>query len=273
MKPCIITCAITGAEVTKDQNPAVPYTVDEIVNEAFGAIEEGASIIHLHARENNGKPSSDIAIFKEIIDKIQQTHPDVIIQVTTGGAASMTIQERAKVLELPIEMATLDCGTLNFGDSDIFVNRIEDIRYLADIMNQRFVKYELECFEKGHIDTVKYLIKKGVITKPFHFSFVLGVLGGMTGEYRDFLFMKESLPDGATYSVAGIGKYEFPLALHSIQNGGHVRVGLEDNLYIEKGILAKSNKELVRKVKMMIIENNRSVSTPQETRQILGMEN
>lgn len=272
MNPCIITCAITGAEVMKEQNPAVPYTVTEIVNESIGAIEEGASVIHIHVREDDGTPSSRIDLFQEVMDKIHEKYPEVIVQVTTGGSTSMTIEQRAEVLKLRPEMATLDCGTLNFGLNDIFVNKIQDIAYLAKIMNQQNIIYELECFEKGHIDSVRYLQKKGIINEKAHFSFVLGVLGGMSGEYRDFLFLKESLPEGSTFSVAGIGKYEFSLALYSVQHGGHVRVGLEDNLYLEKGRLANSNRELVRKVKTMIIENNRSVATPSEARKILGLE-
>lgn len=272
MKPCIITCAITGAESTKEQNPAVPYRVDELVESSLEAIEAGATIIHLHVRQDDGSPTQDKTIFKEVIERIHNVYPDIIIQVTTGGAASMTTSERAEVLDLDVEMATLDCGTINFGYQDIFVNTIEDISFFANKMNNKNISYELECFEKGHIDTVMYLVKKGVIQKPLHFSFVLGVLGAMKGESRDFMFMKESIPEDATFSVAGIGKYEFSLAELSIMNGGHVRVGLEDNLYIEKGILAKSNRELVEKVKKLIIQHNRTVATIEETRKILEME-
>lgn len=272
MKPCIITCAITGAESTKDQNPAVPYTVQELVVSSLDAIEAGATIIHLHVRENDGTPTQDKTIFKKVIDEIHRVYPKIIVQVTTGGAASMTKEERAEVLDLDIEMATLDCGTINFGLRDIFVNKVVDISYFAERMNSKGISYELECFEKGHIDTVMYLAKKGIIQKPLHFSFVLGVLGAMKGEERDFMFMKDSIPEDATFSVAGIGKYEFPLAELSIRHGGHVRVGLEDNLYLEKGVLAKSNRELVDKAKELILKHHRSVATIDETRKILGME-
>ncbi|MBU0996694.1 MAG: 3-keto-5-aminohexanoate cleavage protein [Firmicutes bacterium] len=271
MNPCIITCAITGAEVTKEQNPAVPYTAEEVAKEAYLAMQEGASIIHLHARFDDGTPTQDQNRFKELMDAIKQKCGDVIIQVSTGGALGMSRTERGQVLDLSVEMATLDCGTVNFGGDDYFVNTVNDITYFANRMNDCGVKYELECFEKGHVDTALKLNRQGIIKAPMHFSFVLGVPGGMTGEERDFMFLKDSIPSDSTFSVAGVGRYEFPLAKLSIQHGGHVRVGLEDNLYLEKGVLASSNKDLVRKVKMMIIENGRSVATVKETRQILGM--
>ncbi|HKM30326.1 MAG TPA: 3-keto-5-aminohexanoate cleavage protein, partial [Bacilli bacterium] len=131
---------------------------------------------------------------------------------------------------------------------------------------------ELECFEKGHIDMVLRLAKKGFINPPYHFSFVLGVNGGMTGEERDFLFLKDSIPQDATYSVAGVGRFEFPLAELSIIHGGHVRVGLEDNIFIEKGVLAPSNAALVAKVVLLAKKHNREIASPEETRKILRME-
>ncbi len=273
MDKLIITCAITGAEVTKDMNPAVPYTVDEMAESAFGAYQAGASIIHLHARLDDGTPTQNKDRFKEIHDAIKKKCPDVIIQVSTGGAVGMSRDERLDVLHILPEMATLDCGTLNFGGDDIFVNTENDIQYFATKMNQMNVRYEMECFEKGHIDTTLRFIKKDVIQHHLHYSFVLGVRGGMTGEERDFLFLKDSIPENATFSVAGIGKYEFSLAELSIQHGGHVRVGLEDNLYIEKGVLARSNQELVEKVVALAKKHNRTVATPQEARRILEMEN
>lgn len=272
MNKLIITCAISGAEVMKEHNQAVPYTVDEMVEQAKGAYDAGASIIHLHAREDDGSPTQAKARFKVIIDAILKVIPDVIIQVSTGGAVGMSREERADVLSLNPEMATLDCGTLNFGGDDIFVNTENDIIYFADRMHRNKIKYEMECFEKGHIDMTRRLIKKAIIKPPYHFSFVLGVNGGMTGEERDFIFLKDSLPEGATYSVAGIGRYEFTLAELSIKHGGHVRVGLEDNIYLEKGVLAKSNAELVKKVVHLAKKYNREIANPSDTRKILMME-
>lgn len=272
MDKLIITCAITGAEVTKEINPAVPYTVKEMAQSAYEAHKAGASIIHLHARLDDGTPTQDKARFKEIIDAINAKCPGVIVQVSTGGAVGMSRDERLDVLNNLPEMATLDCGTLNFGGDDIFVNTENDIKYFAEKMNDLGVRYEMECFEKGHIDTTLRFIKKGIIKKHLHYSFVLGVRGGMTGEERDFLFLKDSIPKNSTFSVAGIGKYEFSLAELSIKHGGHVRVGLEDNIFIEKGVLTKSNAELVEKVVGIAKKYGREIATPEETRKILEME-
>jgi 3-keto-5-aminohexanoate cleavage enzyme len=267
----IITCAISGAEVTKEHNPSVPYTVQEMVDAAYQAYLSGASIIHLHARYDDGRPTQSKERYSEIYSAIKSKCPDLIVQVSTGGAVGMTREERSDVLNIEPEMATLDCGTLNFGGDEIFINTENDIIYFANKMNELKVMYEMECFEKGHIDTTLRLIKKGIIKGHLHYSFVLGVNGGMSGEERDFLFLKDSIPNGATYSVAGIGRYEFSLAEHSIKHGGHVRVGLEDNIYIEKGVLAKSNSELVEKVVSLAKKYNREIATPSEARQILGM--
>jgi len=271
MDKLIITCAISGAEVTKEHNPSVPYTVEEMVEAAYQVQQAGASIIHLHARYDDGKPTQNKERYAEIYNAIKVRCPELIIQVSTGGAVGMSREERADVLNISPEMATLDCGTLNFGGDEIFVNTENDIIYFASIMNELNVKYEMECFEKGHIDMTLRLIKKGIIRGKNHYSFVLGVIGGMVGEERDFLFLKDSIPQGASYSVAGIGKYEFPLAELSIMHGGHVRVGLEDNIYIEKGVLAKSNRELVEKVCKIAKKYNREIATPDEARKILGM--
>jgi 3-keto-5-aminohexanoate cleavage enzyme len=271
MNKLIITCAITGAEVTKKDNPYVPYTIEEMADEAYRAYQAGASIIHVHARFDDGTPTQDIKRYQKIIDRIQERCPDVIIQPSTGGAIGMSRDERLAPTHLDIEMATLDCGTLNFGGDQVFINTENDIIHYAKIMKERHIFPELECFEKGHIDQVLRLHHRGLIHAPLHFSFVLGVNGGMTGETRDFHFLKDSIPKDASFSVAGIGKYEFSLAELSIRHGGHVRVGLEDNLYIEKGKLAEGNEVLVRKVVQMAQAFGRAIATPDEARTILGI--
>jgi len=271
MEKLIITCAISGAEVTKEHNPYVPYTPEEMAQEAYKAYKAGASIIHVHVRNDDGTPTQDEKRFEATIKAIREKCPDVIIQPSTGGAVGMSRDERLQPTNLKIEMATLDCGTLNFGGDDIFVNTENDIKYFANVMKERHIYPELECFEKGHIDQVLRLHKKGFIQEPMHFSFVLGVNGGMTGEERDFHFLRESIPSHATYSVVGIGKYEFPLAELSIKHGGHVRVGLEDNIYLEKGVLAKGNEDLVKKVVEIAKKYNRPIASPAEARKILQM--
>ncbi len=271
MEKLIITAAICGAEVLKEHNPAVPYTVEECVREAKSAYDAGASIIHLHVREDDGTPTQSKERFRVVIDAIKAECPDVIIQPSTGGAVGMTNDQRLQPTELNPEMATLDCGTLNFGGDDIFENTENTIKYFGEKMIERGIKPELEVFDKSMIDMALRLHKKGYIREPMHFDFVMGVNGGISGELRDFVFLRGSIPSGATYTVAGIGRYEFPLAIAAIIDGGHVRVGFEDNVFISKGVLAKSNGELVEKVVRMAKELGREIATPAEARKILSL--
>ena len=271
MDKLIITAAICGAEVLKEHNPAVPYTVEECVREAKSAYDAGASIIHLHVRYDDGTPTQDKNRFKEVMDAIYKVCPDVIIQPSTGGAVGMSNDERLQPTELNPEMATLDCGTLNFGGDEIFENTENTIKYFGQKMIERGIKPELEVFDKSMIDMALRLHKKGFIQKPMHFDFVMGVNGGISGELRDFIFLRGSIPTDATYTVAGVGRYEFPLAVAAIIDGGHVRVGFEDNVFISKGVVAKSNGELVEKVVRLAKEFGREIATPAEAREILGL--
>lgn len=271
MEKLIITCAISGAEVTKKDNPFVPYTPKEMALEAFFAYQAGASIIHLHVREDDGTPTQDVERFEETIKQIRKICPDVIIQPSTGGAVGMSNDERLQPIDLKPEMCTLDCGSVNFGKDEVFINTEEDIIYFAEKIYEKGILPELECFGKMHVDQVMRLYKKGIIKDHMHFSFVLGMPGGMNASERDFLFLKESIPENSTYSVAGIGRHEFPLAELAIIHGGHVRVGLEDNIYLEKGVLAKGNAELVNKVVELAKKHGREIATPREAKKILGI--
>lgn len=271
MEKLIITAAICGAEVMKEHTPHVPYTVDEIATEAFDAYQAGASIIHLHVREDDGTPTQSADRFSKVMNEIKKRCADVIIQPSTGGAVGMSNDERLQPTTLNPEMCTLDCGSVNFGGSEVFINSEDDIKYFAEKIYERNILPELECFGKSHIDQVLRLYKKGFIHDHLHFSFVLGVNGGQNGEERDFHFLRESLPKNATYSVAGIGRYEFSLAELSIIYGGHVRVGLEDNIYLEKGVLAEGNAALVRKVVEIAKKHGREIATPSEARRILNI--
>jgi 3-keto-5-aminohexanoate cleavage enzyme len=269
MEKLIITAAICGAEVTKEHNPNVPYTIEEIGREAESAYKAGASIIHLHIREDDGTPTQSKERFKACIDEIKRRCPDVIIQPSTGGAVGMSDEERLQPTELYPEMATLDCGTLNFGGDEIFVNTENTIKNFANIMNERGIKPEIEVFDKGMVDYAIKFHKQGYINMPMHFDFVLGVQ--MTASARDLAFLVDSIPTGSTWTVAGIGRYEFPMVALGIVMGGHVRVGFEDNVYISKGVLAKSNGELVEKVVRLANELGREIATPEEARRILGL--
>lgn len=271
MEKLIITAAICGAEVTKEHNPAVPYTVEECVREAKSAYDAGASIIHLHVRYDDGTPTQDKERFRVIIDAIKAACPDVIIQPSTGGAVGMTNDERLQPTELLPEMATLDCGTCNFGGDEVFTNTENTIKYFGKRMIELGIKPELECFDKSMIEMALRIHKKGLILAPMHFDFVMGVNGGIGGDLRDFVFLRNSIPAEATYTVAGVGRFEFPLAAAAIIDGGHVRVGFEDNVYLSKGVLARSNGELVAKVVRLAKELGREVATPAEARQILNL--
>ncbi|HPF18236.1 MAG: 3-keto-5-aminohexanoate cleavage protein [Bacillota bacterium] len=271
MEKLIISACICGAEVTKEQNPAVPYTVEEIVREAKSAYDAGASLIHLHVRWDDGTPTQDKARFQECIDAIREVCPDVIIQPSTGGAVGMTDLERLQSTEVvpTPEFATLDCGTCNFGGDEIFINTDNTIMNFAKIMQERGIKPELEVFDKGMIDIALKVDKKGLLEHPLHFDFVLGVQ--MSATIRDLVFMAGSIPAGSTWTATGIGKNAWNIAAATIAMGGHVRTGFEDTLYLEKGVLAKSNGELIAKVVDIAKLLGREIATPAEARQILGL--
>lgn len=271
MEKLIITAAICGAEVTKNQNPNIPYTVEEIKNEAISAYNAGASIIHLHVREDDGTPTQSVDRFRECIREIKSKCPDIIILPSTGGAVGMSDEARLQPLMLKPEIATLDCGTCNFGKKDIFVNTEESIRNFAMVMKTSNIKPEIEVFDKGMIDTALRLAKDGYFKEKLHFNFAMGLIGGIGAEITDLAFMISSIPYDATYTVTGIGKHEFTIATMGIAAGGHVRVGFEDNIYIEKGKLAKSNGELVGKVVRIARELGRAIATPAEARAILHL--
>ena len=271
MEKLIITAAICGAEVTKESNPNVPYTVEEIKREAKSAYDAGASIIHLHVREDDGTPTQRKERFEECIKAIKEVCPDVIIQPSTGGAVGMSDDERLAPTELSPEMATLDCGTCNFGGDEVFTNTENQIKYFGQRMIEKNIKPECEVFDKGMIDMAIRLSKKGFIKEPMHFDFVMGVNGGISGTPRDLVFMVGSIPSGSTWTVSGVGRNEYPMITMGILMGGHVRVGFEDNVYLEKGVLAKSNGEMVEKVVRLAKELGREIATPKEAREILGL--
>lgn len=271
MEKLIITAAICGAEVTKEQNPAVPYTVAEIAREARLSYEAGAAVIHLHVREDDGTPTQRKERFEECIAAIKAECPDVIILPTTGGAVGMSAEERLTATELYPEIATLDCGTCNFGD-DIFVNDMPMLRAFGKRMIENHIKPEFECFERGHLDTAICLAEKGLAPgHPMQVNLVLGVPGCTPATVEDLVYLVGRLPKDATWTVTGVGRGAFPMAAAAIAMGGNVRVGFEDNIYLEKGVKAASNGELVSKVVRLARELGRPIATPAEARKILGL--
>ena len=273
MEKLIITAAICGAEVTKEQNPNVPYTVEEIVREAKSAVDAGAAIVHLHVREDDGTPTQSHVRFQECEEAILKVCPNVILIPSTGGAVGMTPDERldsTNTTPKP-EMATLDCGTCNFGD-DIFDNTMPTMRAFGKRMIEKGIKPEYECFEMGHLDTILTMARKGEVPgAPMQFNFVLGVPGCCPATVDNLCWLVKNIPAGSTWTATGIGRHAFTLAAPAIVMGGNVRVGFEDNLYLERGVLAKSNGELVDKVVRMAKLLGRQIATSDEAREILSL--
>jgi 3-keto-5-aminohexanoate cleavage enzyme len=269
MDPLIITCAPVGAEVTLDQTPYLPHTPEKLAQTARAIREAGASIVHVHCRNDDGTNTHDVGRFKQAYDAIRGAS-DLIVQFSTGGAIGMTPEERASVLELRPEMATLTCGTVNFGD-DVFENSFPIMRGILAKMRQYGVRPELEIFDKGHLANARRLNKEGLLKFPQHVDFVLGVPGALEATVENLCDLVRDLPPGCTWSVAGIGRSQLSMAMAALAMGGHVRVGLEDNLYYSKGTLAR-NEELVARVARIAREAGRPVATPDEAREILGLQ-
>jgi len=278
MDPVIITCAITGAETTRERQPHLPITPAEQAAASEACIQAGCSIIHLHVREDDGKPSQRPERFQEAITAIRTRSPSAIIQISTGGAVGESIENRARPLALKPEMASLNLGTMNFGD-DVFFNHPRDIVGLAQRMQQENVMPELEVYEAGMLETAYRYLKQGILRNPMHVQFVLGVPGGMSGEIENLVHLVKLLEKLSSqagqpmphWGVAGVGRYQLPLATHAILMGGHVRVGFEDNIFYRKGEVASSNAQLVERVVRLAGELGRPVATPEQTRKLLRL--
>ena len=268
-EPLIITAAVVGAEVMREQTPHVPYTPDEIADECARCHAEGAAMVHVHGRLEDGTPTQDRETFRAILEGVRQ-RCDALVQFSTGGAVWMSVEERIEALDLRPDMATLTTGTVNFGD-DVFMNSMPMIRQIATGLATYGVRPEIEVFEVGMVDTALRLLREGLLEGPLHFDFVLGVPGAMGGRRENLEFLVSMIPEGSTWSVAGVGRHELPLARAAIEMGGHVRVGLEDNIYLSKGVLAKGSYELVEVVAGYAAELGRPLATPEQAAQILRL--
>lgn len=268
MDPLIITVAPVGAELTPEQTPHLAVTPQQLGDVARKIREAGASIVHVHCRNDDGTNTHDVARFRAAYDEIR-AKSDLIVQFSTGGAIGMTPDERASVLALRPEMATLTCGTVNFGD-DVFENSFPIMRGILKKMNEFGVRPELEIFDKGHLSNARRLEREGLLAFPQHVDFVLGVPGGLDASVQNLADLVDALPEGCTWSVAGIGRMQLPMAMAALAMGGHVRVGLEDNIYYSKGRLA-TNEELVARVVRLANELGRPVASPDQARDILGL--
>jgi 3-keto-5-aminohexanoate cleavage enzyme len=265
----ILTAAIVGAEVTRAQTPHLPITPREIADEAARCREAGASVIHLHVRNPDGSSTQARDRFQEAISAIREK-TDCIVQTTTGGAVGMSIEERSGPLACRPEMATLNCGTINFGD-DVFVNTRPQIRDLAARIRKAGSIAELECYEVGHIEEALQLLKEGAIGTPLHFQFVLGVPGGIGATEENVKYMRSLVPADATWGVAAVGRFQQPMTELATRLGGQVRVGLEDNIYLSKGVLSEGSAPLVARAATYARSLDRTPVEPDRARTILGI--
>jgi 3-keto-5-aminohexanoate cleavage enzyme len=269
--PLIISAALTGSWPTKAQNPAVPITETEIADAAVACWREGAAIVHIHVRNEQGKVTCDPVRYSRVRDLIRSAGCDVVINMSTGGGAGQTTDEqRMEPVDLAPEIASFDCGSLNFG-AGVFVNSPAFLDELAVRMRRHGVLPEIECFEPGHVANALRLIDEGKLAAPFWFQMVLGVRGGSPGDVKQLVHLVDMLPPGALWSCCGIGRAQLPLNLAAMAMGGHVRTGLEDNLFYHKGVLADSNAQLVARLALLAGEVGRPVASPADARQILGL--
>jgi 3-keto-5-aminohexanoate cleavage enzyme len=272
--PMVITAAMVGAEVTRAQTPYLPLSAEEIAEDAAKCREAGASMVHIHVRTADGKPSQDAELFRAAIRAIRKKS-DILVQVSTGGAVGMGVDERCGPLTLSGEdradMATLSCGTVNFGD-EVFSNPRPLIRQIAARIQAQRMTPEIECFDVGMIDEAQALAKEGLLALPAHFDFVLGVGGALAARVEALDFMRSYIPANCTWTCAAMGRFQLPFVTLSAQRGGHARVGLEDNIYASKGVLAKGNHELVAMAAALAREANRVPATPKEAREILRLQ-
>lgn len=273
MKPMVITAAMVGAETTREQTPYLPISAEEIAEDAAKCREAGAAMVHLHVRTPDGKPSQDRELFRAAIRAIR-SRCDILVQVSTGGAVGMSVDERCGGLELTgadrPDMATLTTGTVNFGP-EVFWNPRPLVRDIATRIKTLGLKPEIECFDVGMIDEARALAKEGFIELPAHFDFVLGVGGALSADERALDFMRSYLPEGSSWTCAAMGRHQLPFVELVAERGGNARVGLEDNIYVSKGVLAKGNFELVAEAARRAKSKGRELATPQQARELLRL--
>ena len=281
MSKTVITAALTGVLATREQCPAIPYTPNEIAEEALRAAEAGAAIVHIHARTPDGGPDWNVDTFAEIFAEVR-ARTGVIINFSTGAVGIPPEERVAHIRELRPEMAALNMGSMNYAiysdkrkvfyHDHVFANPFHDIQFFLEAMNGAGVRPEMECFDTGHIANTRPFIDMGVLRPPLQFSLIMGVLGGIPGTTRHLVDQVDSLPEGSHWQVIGIGLRQWPLVAAAISMGGNVRVGLEDNFYIEENRMAKSNGELVEKAVRLCGELGRRVASISEARDQLGLD-
>lgn len=272
MEKLIITAAITGSRITREMTPHIPITPAEIVQSAFECWQAGASIVHIHVRDSQtGLGTQSLEVFKQVVEPLQEK-TNLILCLTTSGipGRNLPTEERIAPLELKPELASFDAGSINLGNS-VFINSPRFLDSAAARMKELGVKPELEIFDLGMIVTCQRMKAEGKLAEPHHFQFVLGTPWGAPATPESLLHLHRHLPQNSTWSVIGIGKGHLPMSMMALIMGGHIRVGLEDNIYYSRGVLAKSNAQFVERIVRIAGEYGREVATPDEARRILKL--
>jgi uncharacterized protein (DUF849 family) len=273
--PLVINAALTGMLPQKEDNANLPVTPEEIADEAESCAAAGASIVHVHARDDSGRPTYRRAVYEEIVAGVRERCPELIVCVSTSGRLFKDLDERAEVLELDgdlrPDMASLTLGSLNF-PREASVNDPDMIRRLAERMHERGIVPELEVFDHGMLDYAHFLIERGVLEPPFYFNFLLGSLGTLSARPLDLALLAERAPATSTWAAAGIGRFQYRVNVLAVAMGGHVRVGLEDNLWFddERTVLA-TNERLVARIAGVARATGRRVAGPADARMLIGL--
>jgi uncharacterized protein (DUF849 family) len=276
----VISAALTGALTTRDQCEHIPYTPEEIAEDAAAAREAGASVAHIHARTDDGAPTFDTEVYREIHDAVRE-RTDIVVNFSTG-AVGEPVESRLEYLrEVEPEMAALNMGSMNYAKYSesrdefvfdmVFENPFSEIRRFLETMNEHGIKPELECFDTGHVGNIRPFLESGELSHPVHFSLIMGVLGGIPASVENLAHQVRGLPDDATWQVIGISRDQWQLGAAALAMGGNVRVGLEDNFYLPDGEMA-TNAELVSKAADLARDVGREPATPDEAREILDVE-
>ena len=272
MDRVIITAAITGSRITRETAPNIPVSPDEIAQSAIECWEAGASIAHIHVRDpQTGLGSQDLELFRQVVGRLRR-ETDLILSLTTSGipGRNLPVEERLAPLALNPELASFDAGSINLGGS-VFINTPEFLDRAAEQMKLKGVKPEIEIFDAGMIVTTLRMLKEGKLEEPLHFQFVLGTPWGAPATPKSLLHLVEHIPEKSTWSVIGIGKGHLPMAMMALIMGGHIRVGMEDNIYYEHGVQARNNAQFVRRMVRIAREYGREPASTTEAREILGL--
>ena len=272
MEKLVVTAGLTGSRISKKQTPHIPITADEIVRSGVEAWRAGASVLHVHVRDpETGLGTQDLGVFGRVVDRLR-AETDAVLCLTTSGipGRNLPVEQRIAPLSLKPDLASFDAGSINT-PAGVFLNLPEFLDALAARALELDVKLELECFDAGHVATCLRYLADGKLRAPLHFQFVLGAPYGMPATAASLVYLTSMIPEDATWSVIGIGRAQTPMAALAIVMGGHARVGLEDNIFYAKGVLAESNAHLVERVVRLARELGREVATPAEARGILGL--